>query len=44
MITDAILILKICELYRIKQSTKRVSEILGISESSIKQVIINWFE
>jgi hypothetical protein len=44
MITDATLILKICELYRVKQSTKKVSEILGISEPSVKQVIIDWFE
>jgi hypothetical protein len=44
MITNAILILKICGLYRVKQSTQRVSEILGISESSVKRVIIDWFE
>jgi hypothetical protein len=44
MITDAILILKICELYRVKQNTHKVSEILGISESSVKRVIIDWFE
>ena len=44
MITNAKMILKICELYRVKQSTQRVSEILGISESSVKQVINNWFE
>ena len=44
MITDATLILKICELYRVKQSTKKVSEIMGISESSVLQVINDWFE
>ena len=44
MITNAKMILKICELYRVKQSTQKVSEILGISESSVKQVINNWFE
>jgi hypothetical protein len=44
MITDAILILKICELYRVKQNAHKVSEILGISESSVQQVINDWFE
>ncbi len=44
MITDAKLILKICELYRVKQNTQRVSEILGIGEPSVKQVINDWFE
>jgi hypothetical protein len=44
MITDANLILKICELYRIKQNAKRVSEILGLSEPVVIQVIADWFE
>ena len=44
MITDATLILRICELYRYKQSIQRVSEILNISESSVQQVINDWFE
>jgi DNA-directed RNA polymerase specialized sigma subunit len=44
MITDAKLILKICELYRQKQNIKTISETLGVSEFNVQQVISDWFE
>ena len=44
MTTDAILILKICELFRIKRSTQTVADALGISEPVVARVIADWFE
>jgi hypothetical protein len=44
MITDAKLILKICELYRLKQNAKTISETLKVSEFAVQQVINDWYE
>jgi hypothetical protein len=44
MITDINLILKICDLYRVKRSTESVAQILGMGELCVAQVIIDWFE
>ncbi len=44
MITDAKLILKVCELYRIKQNAEKVAQILGLTENEVNQIIIEWAE